>query len=191
MPLKVYITYSQREIDPSQMKEIGFTCSLTSDKLNTRTLLLVLECLKYRAFNIRTVYILALGPTWTRLTPMGECGGWGNPTFVIKASRMVRWFVYKGLCGRINYLKRSCFLHYPLTVWHHIFTGCSHGGKLFGNILCIPLSLDEVHACMLRSMGLFLAKAYFSIPFECGAYINHVRVIFFHLQTVHAIWTRN
>ena len=38
---------------------------------------------------------------------------------------------------RINYLKLLCFLHYPLTVWSHIFTGCSQGGKvIFGNTLC-------------------------------------------------------
>ena len=31
----------------------------------------------------------------------------------------------------------SWFLHYLLTVWSHIFTGCSQGGKLtFGNISC-------------------------------------------------------
>ena len=34
-----------------------------------------------------------------------------------------------------------CFLHYPLTVRSHIFTGCSQGGKVtFGNTLCsLPL----------------------------------------------------
>ena len=37
----------------------------------------------------------------------------------------------------INLLKLSCVLHYPLTVWSHIFTGCSQGGKVtLGNTLC-------------------------------------------------------
>ena len=37
----------------------------------------------------------------------------------------------------INYSKLSCFLHYPLTVLSHIFTGCSQGGKeTFGTALC-------------------------------------------------------
>ena len=37
----------------------------------------------------------------------------------------------------INYLKLLCFLHFPLTVWSHNFTGCSQGGKVtFGNTLC-------------------------------------------------------
>ena len=43
----------------------------------------------------------------------------------------------KVCAGRITYLKLSCFLHYRLTVWRHIFAGCSQGRKLtFGNILC-------------------------------------------------------
>ena len=37
----------------------------------------------------------------------------------------------------LTYLKLSCFLHSPLAVWSHIFTGCSQGGKVtFGNMLC-------------------------------------------------------
>ena len=41
--------------------------------------------------------------------------------------------------ARINYLKLSCFLHYPLTVWSHISTGCSQGGKVtLGNY--VPLN---------------------------------------------------
>ena len=39
--------------------------------------------------------------------------------------------------ARRNYLKLSCFLHYPLTAWNHIFTGCSQGGKVtFENTWC-------------------------------------------------------
>ena len=39
--------------------------------------------------------------------------------------------------ARRNYLKLSCFLHYPLTACSHILIGCSHGGKVtFGNMLC-------------------------------------------------------
>ena len=46
------------------MKEISFTCMLVGDKLNTITLLLVLECLKDHAFYIRTVYVNPLDPKW-------------------------------------------------------------------------------------------------------------------------------
>ena len=36
----------------------------------------------------------------------------------------------------INCLKLSCFLHFPLTVWSHIFTGCSQEWKVtLGNTL--------------------------------------------------------
>ena len=47
----------------------------------------------------------------------------------------------KACRGRINYLKISCFLlKHPLTVWSHIFTGCSQGGKVtFGNSY-VPLT---------------------------------------------------
>ena len=39
--------------------------------------------------------------------------------------------------ARINYLKLLCFLHYLLTVWRHIFIGCSQGGNVtFGNTWC-------------------------------------------------------
>ena len=39
-----------REIDPSHVKETSFACSLVT-KLNTKKLLVVLECLKDRAFD--------------------------------------------------------------------------------------------------------------------------------------------
>ena len=35
----------------------------------------------------------------------------------------------------INYLEISLFVHYPLTVWSHIFTGSSQGGKVISLIL--------------------------------------------------------
>ena len=55
------------------------------------------------------------------------------------ASREVSCGMLTKVCrARINYLKLSCFLHYPLTVWSHIFTRCSQGGKVtFRNTLCI------------------------------------------------------
>ena len=43
----------------------------------------------------------------------------------------------KVCAARINYLGICWFLHYPLSVWSHIFTECSQGGKLTsGNISC-------------------------------------------------------
>ena len=86
-----YITYSQREIDPPLiiMKEISFTM-LIGDKLNTRTLIVVLECLKHRAFHIETGYVNSLDPSrgctlqaelivttssGSDSSAMGECGG--------------------------------------------------------------------------------------------------------------------
>ena len=44
--------------------------------------------------------------------------------------------------ARMNYLKLLCFLHYPLTVWSHISTGCSQGGKVTFRIRYVPLSQD-------------------------------------------------
>ena len=54
------------------------------------------------------------------------------------ASRKVSCGMLTKVCrARINYIKLSCFLHYPHMVWSHIFTGCSQGGKvIFGNTLC-------------------------------------------------------
>ena len=64
---------------------------------------------------------------------MGDCGGRGIPSFIIVSCAMFT----KLWRAPINYLKLSCFLLYPLTVWHHICTGCSQGGKItFGNTLC-------------------------------------------------------
>ena len=54
-------------------------------------LLVVLECLKDRAFHIRTVYMNPLDPN-------GIVWRLGKPQFR-KAFCLVSWFVYKGLCG--------------------------------------------------------------------------------------------
>ena len=63
---------------------------------------------------------------------MGECGGRGIPSFIMVSCAMFT----KVWAAHINYLKLSCFLLYPLTVWRHMFTGCSQGGKVtFGNTL--------------------------------------------------------
>ena len=109
---------------------------LVGDNLNTRTLLVVSECLKDRAFHIRTVYVNSLDPN-------GIVWRLGKPQF-LKVSRLGSWFVTKVCVGRINYLKLLCFLLYPLTVWRHIFIGCSQGGKVtFGNILCPVNNIDS------------------------------------------------
>ena len=78
------------------MKEISFTIDIhtymfVGDKLNTRTLLVVLECLKECAFHIRTVYVNSLDPN-------GLVWRLGNPQFH-NASHVVSWVVVKGLCG--------------------------------------------------------------------------------------------
>ena len=46
------------------------------------------------------------------------------------ASRGQLWNVYKGLCGPNKQFQNSWFLHFPLTVWSHISTGCSQGGQV-------------------------------------------------------------
>ena len=48
------------------------------------------------------------------------------------------YFMLTKVCrARINYLKLLSFLRYLLTVWSHIFTQCSQGGKVtLGNTLC-------------------------------------------------------
>ena len=64
---------------------------------------------------------------------MGECGDRRIPSFIMVSCAMFT----KVFTVQINYLKLSCFLLYPLTVWRHIFTGCSQGGKVTsGNMLC-------------------------------------------------------
>ena len=86
--------------------------------MNTRMLLVVLECLKDRAFHIKTVYVNPLDSSrdctssGSDSSAMGECGGRGIPSFI-----MVSCAMFTKVCvAHINYLKLLCFLHYPLTV---------------------------------------------------------------------------
>ena len=66
--------------------------------MDTRTLLVVLECLKDRAFHIETVYMNSLDPSigWipqaeligtissgSDSSAIGECGGWEIPSFIM------------------------------------------------------------------------------------------------------------
>ena len=52
-----------------------------------------------------------------------------------------------------NCLKLSRFLHYPLTVWSHIFTGCNQGGKVtFGNTL---YTFKVLHAQLIFQLQRF------------------------------------
>ena len=102
------------EIDPSHVKETSFTCSL------------VIHWIPKAACSFRMFERLCLRQR--RLF-----------TFIRHyASREVSCGMLTKVCrARIIYLKLSCFLHYPLTVWSHLFTGCSQGGKVtFGNTLC-------------------------------------------------------
>ena len=78
---------------------------LIGDKLNTRVLLAVSKCLKDRALHIRTVYVNSLYPN-------GIVWWLGNPQFR-KVSRVVSWFVYKGLC-RLHKLFET-FVFSPLS----------------------------------------------------------------------------
>ena len=75
-----------REIDPSHVKEASFTCSLVINSIRKK-LLVVLECLKDRAFN--------------------------SFTFIRHyASRDVCCGMLTKVCRAcINYLKLLCFLH--------------------------------------------------------------------------------
>ena len=53
------------------------------------------------------------------------------------SANCLRSFIIIVCKARINYLKLSFFLRYPLMVWSHIITWCSQGGKLsFANTLC-------------------------------------------------------
>ena len=67
---------------------------LVGDKWNTRTLLVVSECLKDRGFHNRTVHVNSLDPN-------GIVWRQGKPQFH-KVSRVVSWFVYKGWCSHIT-----------------------------------------------------------------------------------------
>ena len=74
-----------------------------------RTLLVVSECLKHRAFHIRTVYVSSLDPN-------GIVWRSGNPHGFVRYLAWAVGLFTKVCAGRINYLKLSCFLHYPLTI---------------------------------------------------------------------------
>ena len=73
-----------------------------------------------------------------RLWPMQLILGTLNRDSVAVAETPVsKGLIWKVCAAHINYLENSWFLHYPLTVWGHVFTGCSQGGKLtFENIWC-------------------------------------------------------
>ena len=68
------------------------------------------------------------------------------------ASREVSCGMLTKICrARIKYLKLSCFFHYPLTVWSHILTGCSQGGKVtLGNTLCTFNYHNLKYFCRVR-----------------------------------------
>ena len=108
--IKGIASITMREIDPSHVKESSFTRWWWIQKATCSFRMFERSCLRQR-----------------RLF-----------TFVRHASREVSCEMLTKVCrARINYLNLSCFLHYPHTVWSHIFTGCSHGGKVtFGNTLC-------------------------------------------------------
>ena len=102
---------------------------LVDDKLNKRILLVVLECLKDRAFHIKTVYVNSLDPSRglhspsranryyfirackrkrqrNRTSAMGKCGG-TSPLFH-HASHVISCAMFTQVCAaRINYLEIS------------------------------------------------------------------------------------
>ena len=59
------------EIDPSHVKEISFILLLVGDKLKTKKLLVVLECLKDPAFDSTDCLCLFIIMPLTR--SVGEC----------------------------------------------------------------------------------------------------------------------
>ena len=124
---------------------------LVGDKLNTRTLLVVLECLKDRAFHIETVYVNSLDPSrgctlqaelivTTSLEPSGSDSEivplqWESVVDGTSHSRMDSWFVLKGLCSP---------------------------QKLFENFLISPLCAHCLkHRRSLLILGYFLGGAFF------------------------------
>ena len=101
------------------MKEISFV----GDTLNTRTLLVVLECLKDRAFHMETAYVNSLNPMQSGLHTLSRadryhfkrkrqlCNGrvwWlGNPQFH-NSSLVASCAMFTKVCAaRINYLEIS------------------------------------------------------------------------------------
>ena len=102
-----------REIDASHVKETSFTCSLVINWIHKA------YC-GFRTFERSCLQQRRLF-TFVCHHAFGEVSC-GMLTKVCKAC--------------INYFNLSFFLHYPLAVWSHIFTGCSQGGKVtFGNML--------------------------------------------------------
>ena len=94
-------------------------------------LLVVLECLKDRAFHIETVYVNSLDPSrgctlQAELIVTTSSGSdsekvplqWESVVAsFINASPVVSCAMFTKVCAaHINYLKRLCFLRYPLTV---------------------------------------------------------------------------
>ena len=145
--------------------ESDYVYLLVGDKFNTRTLLAVLECLKDRAFHTETVYVNSLDPSrgctlqaelivttssGSDSSAMGECGRWETPIFIMPLAWLVSCAMFTKVCAaHINYLEISWFLHYPLTVWSHVCTGCIQGGNvtfyILGNISCtFKFSLKNV-----------------------------------------------
>ena len=67
-----------------------------------------------------------------------KLGSWDFPailtrSYVIMPHAGSLGLFWKVFTARTNCLEISWFLHYPLTVWSHVFTGFSQGGKLDWN----------------------------------------------------------
>ena len=104
-----------RDIDPPppHVKETSLTCSL------------VINWIRKAACSFRMFERSGL-PQHRLLTFFGHY-----------ASHEVSCGMLTKMCSTlINYLNLLCFLHFPFTVWSHIFTGCSQRGKVtFGNTI--------------------------------------------------------
>ena len=158
---------------PSHVEEISFTCSLVINWYkNVACTYVVLACLKDHAFHIDTVYVNSIntirGCTLQAeliVTTSSEATAlqWES---VLAGESPVSYGqlcnVYKGFASHINYLKLSCFLLYPLTVWRHIFTGCSQGGMVtFGNTLCTFKNLN-ISIGITRPENIYICVMYHS-----------------------------
>ena len=149
-----------REIIPSHVKEFYL---LIGDKLNTKK-----AACSFRMFERSCL--------WQRRLF----------TFVRHyASHEVSCGMLPKVCkALINYLKHLCFLHYPLSVWSHIFTGCSQGGKVtFGNTLCTFKTRTHRHLKLCR-----LSRIYIRV----GACVKTRAYVFaqISLKLSHRIWFR-
>ena len=101
-------------------------------------LLVVLECLKDRAFHIRTVYVNSLDPNGI-VWRLGKC--FPNGQFH-NASSMVSWFVLKSLCGPHKLFGN--FLISPLSM-HSLFEAIfsqdvAKEGRQLSGIRYVPLT---------------------------------------------------